>query len=92
MNAQPTEMTLTTLTVPQPLRGQTATAAYTDTNTLRRTAHAVKKVPGNYTDIDVLAKGKTASDGRPGSYADVHTVVGRMSAWGRQGSYTDVDR
>lgn len=86
------EIFLSTLTVPQPLRGQARKAAYTDTDTLQRSASAKKQLPGSYTDVDVLTKGKTAPAGRPGSYADVHTVIGRMSAWGSQGRYTDADR
>jgi hypothetical protein len=86
------EILLSTLTVPQPLRGQARKAAYTDTNTLERSASPHKQLPGSYTDVDVLTKGKTAPAGRPGSYADVDTVIGKMSAWGSQGRYTDVDR
>ena len=83
---------MSTSTVPQPVRGQVRKAAYTDTDTLQGSASAKKKLPGTYTDVDVLTKGKTPTAGRPGRYADADIVIGRMSAWGGQGSYTDADR
>lgn len=86
---------MSTFAIHQPLRGPARKAAYTDTDTLHRSAPAKRTLPGGYTDVDVLAGGRAEHAGRPGSYADVHTLVGRMTAWdsqGRQGSYTDVDR
>ena len=46
--------------------------------------------PGGYTDVDTITRPTTVSALRPGSYIDIDTPLGRVTALGRQGKYTDV--